>query len=192
MAWAGTTTYFDPVVLSYETIQVTTDRYCTKTTAGSTETTHVTPGFIRKTSGSDSIKIPFNRPDGKMIIIGHLIAPDTSVGYVMMAARYPESSDGYAWRSPVDAASSTAENGWKTFFSTNFAAATSQAISFAVGPLESAKWAHHQATSTTWLDYGQGFLEVAFTMTTKTAQTWIVAASSNNNEVIDIAAYELP
>ena len=192
MAWAGTTTEFDPIVLGWETVKVSTNNSLVNSTVEHDDATGHAPGTLRLTTHTDVVRFPYNQPNGKMVIFANLLAPDTSIGYCAVAVRYPESSDGVAWRSPPHAGTSTAESGWKMFYSTNFSAATSQGISFVAGPFESAKWGNWSATSTRSIDANQPFLEMMFMMTTAADTAFLVAASSSRSELMNVAAFEVP
>lgn len=193
MAWAGTTTEFDPIVLGWNTVKVSTDNYLVNTTVEHSAATGHAAGTIRLTTHTDVVRIPFNQPGGKMVIFANLLAPDTSVGYCAVALRYPESSDKMAWRSPVDAGSSTQESGWKMFYSTNFAAATSQGISFVAGPFESARYGNvFPSASSNGIDKMQPYLEAMFMMTTASGIAFLTAASSSRGQLTNITAFELP
>ena len=193
MAWAGTTTHYDPTTLSIGAIALCSTTLDCESTVDHDNASGVAPGMVRLTTHTDVVHVPFNRPDGKMVIYGNMFAPDTSVGYIAVAVRLPESSDGCAWRSPVDAGSSTEEAGWKMFYTTNFAAGSSLGIAFGVGPLESAKYGHNfGGTSSNSIDKYQPFLEIMCMMTTAATTTFLNAASSSRSELFNVGAFELP
>lgn len=193
MAWAGTTTHYESPTLAGGGISLVSTTLDCESTVDHDNASGVPAGMVRFTTHTDVLHIPFNRKDGKMVIFGNLLAPDTSVGYVACAVRYPESTDGCAWRSPVDAGSSTEESGWKMFYTTNFASGSSLGIAFVAGPFESAKYGHtFGGTSSNGVDTYQKYLEVMFMMTTAATTPFLTAASSSRSELMNVAVFEVP
>jgi hypothetical protein len=201
MAWAGTTTEYDPVVLAYDTVKLCSTTLTQKTSMGSTDATGVGAGMIRLSTHTDVVRFPYNSANGKMVIMGQLISPDTSVGYVAVALRYPMSSDALAWQqqgSKILSGASTLDLGWNIMFSTNFASGTSLAIAFVAGPFDSAKYGHNfGGTSSNGIDKYQSYIEAMFMMTTggstaATKQTFLNSASSSRTELFNVCAFELP
>ena len=202
MAWTGTTTQYDSVVLALDTIKLMSTTLGGLTTMPSTDATGVQPGMIRLTTHTDVVQFPINSANGKMVIMGHMIGPDTSVGYVAIAMRFPMSSDGLAWqqeKGKIIAGASTQELGWKMFYSTNFASGSSRTLSFVAGPFDNAKFGLNMgASSTTYIDKGQSYYECMFMMTTAGASTsvtpvtFLTAASSSRSQLYNVCAFELP
>jgi hypothetical protein len=201
MAWTGTTTQFDSVVLALDTVKLCSTTLKGLSTMHSTDATGVSPGMIRLSTHTDVVQFPINSANGKMVIFGHLIAPDTSVGYVAVALRFPMSSDNLAWqqeKSRIIAGASTMDLGWKMFWSTNFASGTSASFAFVAGPFDNAKFGLNMgASSTTYIDKYQSYYECMFMMTTgnstsATVPTFLNAASSSRAELFNVCAFELP
>lgn len=186
---AATTTEIDPILL-YR------DRVITQTTniAGSTAMMREAafPGGIRLSTAGDVVRIPFNRPDGKMLIIGTYLE-NTTIGYPAIHLRNPASTDSRAWRAPAAGqATSTAAGGWKTYESTSSVElTTAQMAMVTFGPFESARFGHVMAASSNGIDAGQMYLEAVFDLSTATGSDFL-DSTGVHFAACNVMAFELP
>lgn len=186
---AATTTEIDPL-LCYR------DRVILHTTniAGSTAMmrAQLFPGGIRLSTAGDVVRIPFNRPDGKMLIIGTYLENST-IGYPTIHVRNPASTDGRAWRAPAAGeATSTAAGGWKTFESTSSVELTTAQMAMATfGPFESARFGNVFSASSNGIDANQPFLEVVFDLSTASGSDYL-DSTGVHFAACNVMAFELP
>ncbi|MFA5347766.1 MAG: hypothetical protein WC294_06485 [Methanoregula sp.] len=186
---AATTTELDPI-LFYR------DRVITQTTniAGSTAMMRAQafPGGIRLSTAGDVVRIPFNRPDGKMVIVATYLENST-IGYPAIHLRNPPSTDRVAWRAPgTGIGTSTAASGWKTIESTSSVELTTAQIAMVTfGPFESARYGHVMAASSNGIDAKQPFLECVFDLSTATGSDFL-DSTGVHFAACNIQAFELP
>jgi len=190
---AATTTEFDPVVLQKNSCIPFSTATVPSTGMNSTQGP---PGCISLTTAGDVVRIPFNKPDGLMMIEASYWNPATgsTAMYAAMALRNPPSTDRIAWRAPATGiGTSTAESGWQMVQSTGRILATStQMQTFLFGPFETARYGHVMAASSNGIDANQPFLEVMFGYSTAAAGTWAALATNAPAGGYYVKAMELP
>jgi hypothetical protein len=190
---AATTTEFDPMLLARDSCLPFSTAIVTSTGMNSTQGP---PGCISLTTAGDVVRIPFNRPDGRMLIEAsywNTCTGSTAV-YAAMALRNPPSTDKLAWRAPgTGIGTSTAESGWSMVRSTARILATSTGMqTFVFGPFETARYGHVMAASSNGIDAKQPFLEVMFGYSTAAAGTWAALATNAPAGGYYVKAMELP
>ena len=189
---AATTTEFDPIILNGGVKAFST----AVTPSTGMQSTQGPPGWISLTTAGDVVRIPFNKPDGKMCIEAvywNACTGSTAV-YAALALRNPPSTDKVAWRAPgTGIGTSTAESGWQMVRSTGVMLATStQCQTFVFGPFESARYGHVMAASSNGIDAKQPFLEVMFGYSTAATGTWAQLATNAPVGGYYVKAVELP
>jgi hypothetical protein len=196
---AATTTEMDPVLLYKETFKALGGPVVNSSIgyASTNAAAFDFPGAVNLTTAADVIRFPYNRTDGKMVLIANVnMGGSTVAWYPALAVRYPETSDGMAWMSKVHAGTSTAETGWKMIYSTVATDGSSGRYSYVIGPFESAKWGNvFFDSSSNGIDKGQPFIECMFLLSSVAAGTMVKATTNEGSTAAthkSIFAVEVP
>jgi len=199
MAWAGTTTELSPHQLVSGTFKMISTNFLNSTVESTNADLSQIPGGLKLTTGTDVVRLPFHKPDGKMVIYGYINGAGSTTVFPAIALRLPESSDGLAWRSPVHAGTSTENTGWHVIRSTSATIGSSGREAFVTGPFETAKYGlNFFGTSSASIDVNQSYLEVMFLDTASSdADASVLLASATNicstrAAAHSIIAFELP
>jgi len=193
MAWTGTTTQLDPIVLKFNGAVINSTTVSTvmgQSTRG--RDLYGGAASVHMTTGTDVIRIPFNSANGKMVIAAEVMG-GVGTFYGTIALRLPPSSDQLSWQTKSGLGTSTAESGWEVIASTQsyLATATNSAM-YAFGPFDSARYGHwFGGTSSASIDKYQPYLEVMVGQATSTA--FLAMQSTTLNFIgVNVWAYELP
>lgn len=137
------------------------------------------PGAVNLTTANDVVRLPLARADGKMMILAQFnVGGSTVAWYPALAVRLPPTTDGVAFRSKHAIGTSTAESGWKMFYSTVATDGSSGRYTYVIGPLESAEFGHVMAASSNNINAKQVFIECSLLASSVAAGTYVKATSN--------------